>query len=147
MEIESDEFGVVTFEESFDGAFQLLVIEGVGQGAFDRSLTVVLDAQAIAEGDEQLLLSLHKISLKEVLTDGVAGAELERFVKPCDLLGHRLLFHKDRAELPCGGQAGHGGLVKLAFVFPEPEEHVTHEGGIDLLVNFEGFHGLFAGRE
>ena len=103
----------------------------------------MFNAHTITKSDQKLLLAFHKIDLKKVLADGVARAELERFVKPSDLFGHRLLLHKDGTEFPVGGQGGNGRFVKLAVTFPDPEKHVADQGRVDFLIDFEGVHSLF----
>ena len=81
-------------------------------------------------------LPLHEPDLEEVLSDGVAGLELEGFVHPGDLINDGFFFDKDRTELTICSEAGDGSFVESAVVFPDPLEHVRDEGGIDGLVDF-----------
>ncbi len=62
--------------EGVDGGFKFCVIESLWEGFFDRSFAVVLDSHAVAESFQEILLTFHEVDLEEVLSDGVAGAEL-----------------------------------------------------------------------
>ena len=108
LEIKSDELGVIFLDESVDGRFELIAIECLRKCAVDGSFSVVLDAHAIAEGDEKFLLPLHEVDLEEVLADGVARTELQSLVKPCNLIRYRFFLYENGTKMAVGGEGRDG---------------------------------------
>lgn len=141
-EVERDHFRVVLRKKVVDGRFQLFIIEGLGKRSLNGTFSIVGYGHAVAESDEEFLLSFHEPDLEKVLANGVARAEFESFVDKGDLVGDRFFFHKNRAEIPACGEAGDGCFIKLAFVVPNPGEHFIHDGGVDFLIDFVCVHGL-----
>ena len=142
-EIEGNHFWIVVLDEIIDGGFEFFVIQSLGKGAFNRSFTIVLDPHPVTESFQKVLLAFHVIHLKKVLANGVAGAELEGLMEPGNLVGNGFFFDKDRAEVSVGGEGGYGRLIEFALVFPNPKKHVTDNGRVDFLINFECVHGFF----
>ena len=139
-EIERDELGVVCRCQSVYRARKLVGREFIREIAFDLAITIVLDAYAIAECFQNLLLAFHEPDLEEVLADGVTGAELQGFVKPSELISGLLFLNEDGAELPVRCQASDGGVVESFFVLTDPLAHLGDESGLKFLINFVGVH-------
>lgn len=106
----------------------------------------MLDPHAIAKSDQKVLLTFHEVNLEKVFPNGVAGFELECFVKPRDLICDRFFLNKNRTKIPVCSEGGDRRFVELAVAFPDPEKHVADEGGVDCLIDFECFHSLFCLR-
>ena len=87
------------------------------------------------------MLGGHQVGLEQVLADGVAGVELERFVDPCVLLDHRFLLDENGAELAVSGKGGDGRVVDIPVVGAKPIEDLSDKGGVNGGVEFVGFHG------
>jgi hypothetical protein len=136
----------VVNEEGVHRSLEFVSVERFREGAFDRSFPVVGDFHSVAESGQERLLSLHEEDLQEMLTDHVAGAQLEGLMHPCDLLRYRLLLDKDGPELPIGGEAGEGGFVDVPLMLAKKEEHFFDDGRGDVFVEFVRFHGWRGGR-
>lgn len=147
MEVEGDERGVEHLEEALDGFLELGGVEGFGEVSGDLAIAVVLDAHAVAEGAQEVLVSLHEPDLQKVLADHVLGFEAQNFVHPGDLVRNRFFLEEDEAEFASLAERRESGLVETAFFGAHPHEHVLDEGGIDVLVEFVGFHVCLRGRE
>lgn len=123
--IKSDELGIKFCDQVIEGALEFLVVEGVGESAIDGSFAIMLDAHAVAKSLEEFLLAFHEVNLEKMFADGVAGAKFKRFVKPGDLLGHRLFLDENGAQIAVGGQGGNRRLVELTVILSDPEEHIA----------------------
>ena len=82
MQVDGEEFRVEDIDEAVDGGVETLGIEFLRQIADDGAFAIVRDAHAIAEHGEKRLLAGHQVGLQQVLADGVAGVQFERFVDP-----------------------------------------------------------------
>lgn len=140
VEVESDDLRVMLGQEIGDGLLEFFLFEGFGKASFDLALAIVRDFHAITEVLEDVLLAVHEPDLEEVFADGFAGAEFEGFVDEGDLVWDGLLFDEDGAKLTVGSEGGDGLLVELSFFSAEPGEHIGDDGGVDFLVDLEGFH-------
>ena len=58
-------------------------------------------------------MTFHEPDLEEVLAHGVAGAELERFVKPSILINRLLLLNEDRSQLAIRRETPDGRVVEV----------------------------------
>jgi hypothetical protein len=78
-----------------------------------------------------------------VLAHGVAGAELERFVKPNILINRLLLLNEDGSQLTIRRETPDGRVVEVFVIFTDPLAHVGDKGVVNFLIDFVGVHGCF----
>ena len=139
--VEAHELWVKFLNESVDCSLKLVSIESLREVAVDGTFAIVFDSHRITECNEEILLALHEVYLKEVLTDHAARLELECLVHPSDLLSYGLLLNEDWAKLAVVRESSDCVLVEVALFVTHPLEEVSDDGWLDVLVNFVCLHG------